>query len=405
MSENTHPFQNAPAQIKVLDLGTQIAGPFVATMLGDLGAEVIKVEQPGLGDTLRMPDGMSSKWQAEGRNKRSITLNLRVPEGQDILKRLAGWADVLVENFRPGTMEKWGVGYDQLSAVNPGLVYVAISGFGRGGPYSQMSGYDYAASAMGGATAVTGYPDRPPTVPGAYFADYTTGLFGALGAVEAVRRRDAPGGSGKGAFIDMALYESVMRFMGWDLAEYALSGTMRDRAGGMPRTDGAPEMTIWYSYRTRDGRFVAISPVTMGQITDLRAIIKDPDLDERFETLQGRMANGPALYEIISRWTEAHDFAQVWDTLSRSSVPAAPVNAVNDLVREPHILERGSLVTSRNAQGQELVLPGPTPRISGDPREPRWTGEPLGASNRHVFANILGLSPGEVADLESRGVI
>ena len=392
MQDNTAPFSRSGDQLKVLDLGTQFAGPFAATVLGDFGAEVIKCEQPGTGDPLRLPDGMSPRWQAVGANKRSITLNLRVPEGQDLLRRLVGWADVLIENFRSGTMDKWGIGYEALSKVNPRLVYVAVSGFGTGGPYTQMSGYDFVGSALGGATALTGYPDQPPVLPGVGATDFTSGLFAAIGALEAVRRRDAAGGSGRGAFVDMALYESMLRLISAEMADYTLDGVLRERAGGSPRRDGKPELPMWYSYRTRDGRYLAMQPVTIGQITDLRALIGDPALDDpKFENQKGRMANSGELYDILSRWVAAHDFDEIWDILKTTSVPAGPVNTIPDILADPHIRARGSLVAVRNGKGQDFVLPSATPRMTGNDPAPRWTGEPLGASTRHVYAELLGL--------------
>jgi crotonobetainyl-CoA:carnitine CoA-transferase CaiB-like acyl-CoA transferase len=392
--------------LKVLDLGTQVAGPFAATLLGDLGAEVIKCEQPGTGDPARGVEGMSPRWQSEGRNKRSITLNLRVPEGQDILRRLADWADILIENFRPGTMDKWGIGYEALAKINPRLVYVAVSGFGASGPYAQMSGYDYVGSAVGGMTALTGNPDLPPVVPGLHVVDHAAGLFAALGALEAVRRRDAPGGAGRGAYVDHALYESVLRFAATDLAEQSLWGKVRERAGGSPRRDGEEEMTIWYAYRTRDGRYLSISPVTIGQLADLREIIGDPALqDAKFETLAGRKRNPAEFYDIVSRWVAARDFDEVWAALRASSVPAGPINSVPELIADPHIAARGSLVTSKTWEGRPIVMPAATPRIGGEPQGPRWTGEPLGASNARVYGELLGLSEHDVSDLGERGVI
>jgi len=399
------PISSDPSVLKVLDLGSQVAGPFAATLLGDLAAEVIKCEPPGLGDPSRR-DGMAPRWQTDGRNKRSITLNLKTAEGQAILRRLAAWADVLFENFRPGVMDRWGVGYEALKAVNPRLVYVAVSGFGASGPYAQMSGYDFVGSAFGGMTALTGYPDLPPVTPGLLVVDHVTALFAALGALEAVRRRDAPGGTGQGTFVDLALYESVLRFAATDLADYSLTGLLRERAGGTPRRDGREEMTIWYSYRTRDGRYLCISPVTLGQVADLRKVIQDPALmDPCFETLKGRTQNAAALYDIISRWVEARDFDEVWATLRDTSVPIGPVNAIPDIVADPHIAARGSLVTMANAEGEAIVMPAATPRIGGQNSLPRWTGEPLGASNRLVYSGLLGLSDDEIEGLSARGVI
>lgn len=402
---NTYPFSDNPTQLKVLDLGTAVAGPFAATLLGDLGAEIIKCEQPGMGDTVRM-QGMSGRWQMEGRNKRSITLNLRVPEGQDILRRLVQWADVLIENFRPGTMTNWGIGYEELSKLNPRLVYVAISGFGATGPYAPLSGYDFVGSAVGGMTALTGYPHLPPVVPGVLVVDHTSGLFAALGALEAVRRRDAPGGTGRGAFIDMALYESVLRYAATDLVDYSLTGQVRARAGGMPQGPVKQEMPIWYAYKTRDERWLSICTVTPGQIRDLRALIPDPRLqDKKFDTGLSTTYHAEEYYDIISNWTGTHDFDEVWEALRKTSIPAGPINSVQDIVADPHINARGSILTVKNAEGQNLVMPAPTPRIEGDAQNPRWTGEPLGASNDHVYSTLLGFSAEEIADLRQREVI
>jgi crotonobetainyl-CoA:carnitine CoA-transferase CaiB-like acyl-CoA transferase len=402
----SRPFLDSPTQLKVLDLGTQVAGPFAATLLGDLGAEVIKIEQPGTGDPGRGVDGMSPRWQVDGRNKRSITLNLRTAEGQDILRRLAGWADILVENFRPGVMDRWGIGYEALNAIHPGLVYVAISGFGASGPYSGLSGYDYVGSAVGGMTALTGDPGQPPVTPGLYVTDHSAGLFGALGALEAVRRRDAPGGDGLGAYVDLALYEAVLRYASTDLVDYSLNGAVRQRAGGSPRRDGHPEMTVWYAYRTQDGRYLSISPVTMGQITDLRNVIQDEALlDPDFESLRGRMDKAAAFYDIIERWVGARDFDEVWARLSATSVPVGPVNTIPDIVADPHIRARGSLVTLENADGRPITMPAATPRIGEAPLAPRWTGERLGASNAQVYSELLGFSDPEIEGLQARGVI
>jgi crotonobetainyl-CoA:carnitine CoA-transferase CaiB-like acyl-CoA transferase len=402
---NTEPFSDNPTQLKVLDLGTAVAGPFATTLLGDLGAEVIKCEQPGTGDTVR-GGGMSGRWQMEGRNKRSITLNLRVPEGQDVLRRLVQWADVLVENFRPGTMTKWGIGYEELSKVNPRLVYVAISGFGQTGPYASLSGYDYVGSAVGGMTALTGYPHLPPVVPGLLVVDHTSGLFAAMGALEAVRRRDAPGGTGRGAFIDMALYESVLRYAATDLVDYSLTREVRARAGGKPQGPVQQEMPIWYAYKTRDERWLSICTVTPGQIRDLRALIPDPRLqDKKFDTGLSTTYHAEEYYDIISGWTGERDFDEVWTALRKTSIPAGPINSVQDIVADPHINARGSIVTMKNADGKDLVMPAATPRIDEDTQNLRWTGEPLGASNNHVYSTLLGLSAETLADLRAREVI
>jgi formyl-CoA transferase len=401
------PISRDPGRLKVLDLGTVVAAPFAAAMLGDLGAEVIKVEQPGGGDMLRSVEGYSPRWQVEGRNKRSVTLNLRAPEGQELLKKLALWADVLIENFRPGAMAKWGLSYAELAKVNPRLVYVSISGFGQTGPYAPRSGYDFIGAAMGGLTHMTGYPDRPPVAPGIVTTDYTTGLFGVIGALEAVRRRDAPGSDGRGAHVDCALYESALRFAGSEISEYSLTGLIRERIGGMPVTNGkSRETPIFFSYRTRDGRWISLAPVSTPQVLELRALIDDPQFnDPKFATSPGAMNNGPEFYEIVSRWVGARDFAEVWRLLGTTTVPCGAINNAKDLFEDPHIQARGAIVTTENAKGETVAMPAPVPRFGPEPAPVRWAGELLGASNHDVYAGLLGLSESDIEGLHARGVI
>jgi formyl-CoA transferase len=393
------------ATLKVLDLGTQVAGPFAATILGDLGAEVIKIEQPERGDPIRL-DGMSARWQVEGRNKRSITLNLRVPEGQQLLTRLACWADVLIENFRPGTMSRWGVGPDELAAVNPRLVYVGVSGFGATGPYAQRSGYDHIGSAFGGLTAVTGYPDRAPVLPGLFLTDHITGLFAAVGALEAVRRRDAAGADGRGTAVDSALFESIVRIAGADIADYRLNGITRTRAGGAPTGPDAFESPLPYVYRTRDGRWLSVYPVTGSQLAQLRRIVRDPALDDpRFDDNDGRARNASDWHEILAAWIGARDYSELWEMLGDTDVPASAVNTVPDLLGDPHVIERRSLVEIGNDEGELITMPGVVPRIGPVPDEIRWTGQRLGASNRDVYRGLLGLTADELEVLRERGVV
>ena len=258
-----------PSRLKVLDLGRYLAGPVTATLLGDLGAEVIKIERPVVGDLARhvsphpggRDEGMSYEFQIEGRNKRSITLDYSRPEGAELFHKLVRWADILVENFTPGTMEKWGLGYEALSEINPRLVYVAISGFGRTGPYSQRPGFDFVASAFGGLMYSTGLSDGPPTTTGYAMADMATPAFAALGAVEAVRRRDAPGGTGRGELVDLGLYESILRMATPFLAVYARERRNRERESSRPRHDGKPAMATWgYTFKTLDERWIVMMP-------------------------------------------------------------------------------------------------------------------------------------------------
>jgi crotonobetainyl-CoA:carnitine CoA-transferase CaiB-like acyl-CoA transferase len=398
----TEPFSDDAVRLKVLDLGTNVAAPFAATLLGDLGAEVIKCEQPGLGDPIRKD---VSRWLMEGRNKRSITLNLRTPEGQQIIQQLASWADVLIENFRPGTMSSWGIGYEELSAINPRLVYVAISGFGQTGPYAPLSGYDFIGSAFGGLTALNGSPDRPPVIPNLYVVDHTSGLFAALGALEAVRRRDAPGGTGRGSFVDLALYESMLRYTGTDVVEYSRTGTIRPRVGGSPTGEGHHEPPYFYAYKTRDERWMSVVTITPRQIQELRALIADERLHhEKFDTLTSTMGHAVEFYDIVSTWVAAHDFDELWDILTKTTIAASAINTAKDIVENPHVRERGSILDVETEDGT-MAMPVATPRLDDGDDGVRWVGESLGASNDHVYAEVLGLSEREIADLRARGVI
>jgi len=379
--------------MRVLDVGTQVAGPFVATILGDLGADVIKCEQPTIGDPLRLPDGMSPRWLADGRNKRSCTLNLRHPQGQALLKRLAQWADVLVENFRPGTMARWGLAYDDLRLINRRLVYVSVSGFGQSGPYVGRVAYHSIGAAFGGITDLSGFAGEPPVTPGPFLADYIAGLFGAIGALEALRRRDAPGGIGEGEWVDTALYDSVMRLSAAEFAAYALTGTV------CKRTDGPP-------MRTRDGRYVIILPVQPDQYAALVQLVGDPALsDEKFATAFRRTQHRGEFEAIVGRWIGALDAADALEKLITAGVPASQVNNVADLVDNEHVRTRNDLVSLTNHLGQAVMLPGVVPRFHRSADAPRWLGEKLGASNEYVFRTLLGLSADEVVPLHREGVI
>jgi crotonobetainyl-CoA:carnitine CoA-transferase CaiB-like acyl-CoA transferase len=382
-----------PVQLCVLDVGTIIGGPFVATLLGDLGADVIKCEQPGSGDPVRLADGLSARWQVEARNKRSITLNLRVPEGQALLRDLCQRADVLVENFRPGTMAKWGLGYDDLREVNPRLVYVSVSGYGQTGPYRDRPGYDPVVAAFGGLTDMSGLPDGPPMRPGLSVIDHMSALFATVGALEALRRRDGPGGTGTGAWIDHALYESSLRIAGVHFAAHSLAGEVPTRAGVLP-------------YRTADDRWFVIHADSNREFGRLRSVIEDPQLDDpRFATREGRVANAEDLTALIGKWVQRQSARDVLDMLVAADVPASLVNNVADLGADPHVAEREDLITIENARQQAVTMPGVFPRIVGQDTPVRWAGQELGASNESVYLDLLGLSRDAYDALRTNGVI
>jgi crotonobetainyl-CoA:carnitine CoA-transferase CaiB-like acyl-CoA transferase len=380
-----------PVPIRVLDVGTQVAGPFVATVLGELGAEVIKCEQPGGGDPVRL-GGMSARWQVEGRNKRSITLDLRRAEGQDLLRRLACWADVLVENFRPGTMARWGLDAESLRALNPRLVYVSISGFGQSGPLASRPAYHNIGAAFGGLSALSGFAGEPPVTPGPFLTDYLAGLFGAVGALAAVYRRDRPDGTGIGASVDGSLAEAALRIVGPELAEWSLTGVARER-------DDTPP------YRTRDGRWLTLIAVQHHHQLALADATGDPRLADTRFTGPDRRTHRVELAQLVQAWTATVDAEDALRRLVDAGVPAALVNTVEDLAADPHLAGRGAIVSHTDAHGRQVLTPAPTPRIDATSNGAGTPGEPLGASNDYVYRDVLGLTADEVDALVEKGVI
>jgi crotonobetainyl-CoA:carnitine CoA-transferase CaiB-like acyl-CoA transferase len=331
--------------IRVLDIGSLIAGPFGATMLGDFGAEVIKVEQPGVGDALRgTPQNgkaaRSSNWLVEGRNKKSVTLNLRVSAGQEILRDLVRYADVLFENFTPGTMEKWNLGWDALHALNPRLIMVRVSGYGQTGPYAKRAGYDRIALGFSGYMYPTGFPDRYPVRPAFPTADYNTGTFGALSAMFALYQRDAQGGEGQ--MIDLALYEPTFRITADMLTKFARTGEIRERIGNRNPTF-APAGT----FRTRDGRFVQIAAGGDKVWQRLAEAIGRPELatDERYARSRGRIERADELEQLLADWIAGRDFADIEARLVAANVPFGGIYTAADVAADPHYAARSNIAT------------------------------------------------------------
>ncbi len=411
-----HPLGDDPSRLRVLDLGRLLAGPVTATLLGDLGAEVIKVEQPGRGDLERhvMPPaagdpGMNYGWLVEGRNKRSITLDFKQPRGRELLFRLIEWADILVENFKPGTMERAGLGYEDLKQLNPGLVYVSLSGYGQTGPYRERPGLDFVGSGFAGLTFVTGAPDRPPTLPGYALTDYMSAAFAAMGALEAIRRRDGRGGTGKGDHVDVALYEPALRFSTPWLQYYQREGVMRVREGGMPRPDDEQPVVFWgYTYETGDGRWVSLLPVIVDDARQRRLwdLIGRPDLadDPRLVTGADRERHYRLLDAPVREWCASRDAASIVQAFEAAGIPCGPVNDIADVLDDPHMQAR-SLRMIPDRRGDPIVMQDVVPKLTENPGEIRWLGEELGASNDDVYVGLLGLDPAELDELRAEGVI
>jgi len=390
--------------LTVLDLATFVAAPFCCTLLGEFGAEVIKVEQPGRGDDLRRlgtpaREGLSYWWLVESRNKKSITCNLRVPEGQALITRLAATADVLAENFRPGTLERWRLGWDELRAANPRLVMVRISAFGQTGPYRERPGFGRIAAAMSGISYLSGYPDRPPVTPGTpTIPDYLAGALGAFGALVALEHRRR---SGEGQVVDLGLYEPMLRMLDELVPVYAATGYVRERIGS------ATEYVVPHNhYRARDGRWLAIACTNDRMFERLAAAMGRPALAAEFPTMAARLAARADLDALVQTWVGGADAADVLARLDGAQVPCGPVASVRDLFDDPHVRARGNIVQAPSPLGGLLAMVGVVPRLGASPGAIEHAGPvTVGADNEEIYCGRLGLSREDLRALAEKGVV
>lgn len=400
--------ENLPLSgIRVLDIGTLIAGPFAATMLGDFGAEIIKVEQPGRGDALRGSpvDGKANRsgnWLVEGRNKKSITLNLRVPEGQALLKELIATADVLIENFTPGTLEKWGLGWDVVHALNPKLIMTRVSGYGQIGPYSKRSGYDRIALGFSGYMYPTGFPDRIPVRPAFATADYNTGTFAALATMFALYHRDAGGGNGEGQLIDQALYEATFRITSDMMTMHAQTGENRERIGNRN-----PTFTPAGTFETKDGRYVQIAAGGDGVWPRLAKAMGQPELaeDPRYKTIGERMQRADEMEGMVGDWVRTQNFNEIEPLLVGLNVPFGGIYRAEDIAEDPHYEARQNIAHVPDEELGEVTMPGITPRMEGTPGRITHAGPPIGSHNAEIYGELLGKSDEEMAALTKAGVV
>lgn len=393
------------AGLKILEMGQLLAGPFASTLLAWFGAEVIKVEPPGKGDALRawrgLHQGTSLWWSIMGRNKKSITLNLRDPRGQAIARALAGQADVLLENFKPGTLEKWGLGPDVLEKDNPGLVMVRVSGWGQTGPRSTEPGYASVAEGVGGLRYVTGYPDRPPVRSNLSLGDTIAGLHAALGVLTALYHRDH-GGEGKGQVVDVAIYEAVFNMMESALPELDVLGAVRERQGS--KLSGiVPSNT----YQCGDGKYIIIGGNGDSIFKRLMRAAGREDLasDPRLEQNDGRVQHEPEIDEALSAWTSRHTFSEVRAALESAQVPAGPIYSMADIVEDEHFRSRGMFESATLPDGTDVTLPSLAPKLMDSPGATRWIGPKLGEHNDDVYRGLLGMSAEELESLRDQGVI
>ncbi len=391
------------AGVKVLELGSLIAGPYAGALLAQFGAEVIKVEPPDGGDPLRSwrklhADGTSLWWYAQSRNKKSVTIDLREDEGRELVRRLAAQADLVIENFRPGTLERWGLGWDRLSQANPRLVMLRISGFGQTGPYSGKPGFAAIAECMGGLRHVTGYPDRAPVRTGVSLGDTLASLYGTIGALLALHHLQR---GGPGQVIDVALYESVFAVMESLLPEYAAQGFVRERSGS-----SLPGISPSNTYVCGDGQYVAIAGNGDGIFRRLMAAIGRDDMaaDPELARNEGRVRHNARIDEAIGAWTAARPLDAVLQALDTAEVPAGRVYTAADIAADPHYAARGMIEAHTLHDGAPISLPGIVPKLSATPGGTRWLGPRLGEHTAEVLAAI-GVDEVALRGLRERGIV
>lgn len=390
------------AGCRVLELGSIVAGPFCGRLLADFGAEVIKVEPPE-GDGIRSVGkrhlGKSLYAASILRNKLLISLDLRTRDGQAIIKKIVPKCDIVIENFRPGSLEKWGIGYDELSRLRPDLIMVRISGFGQTGPYSQRPGFGIIAEAMSGLRHITGDPDRPPARVGVQLTDYITGLYGAFGAMMALYHRNL---TGEGQYVDTALYECAFSFMEPFVPAYNKLNTVANRTGPA-LADSAPNNL----YPTKDGNFVHITGNHDAVFKRLVSAMGRPELvsDERFRTLVDRNRNAAQIDRIVSEWTMRHAIAELEEKLLAAEVPVSRIYTIADVFSDPHYRAREMLVETPDDDLGTVVLAAPVPKMSRTPGAILKSGGRIGQDTKKVLAKLAGLSIQELQQLEAARVI
>jgi crotonobetainyl-CoA:carnitine CoA-transferase CaiB-like acyl-CoA transferase len=391
--------------IRVIDVSSFLAGPFCSTQLGEFGAEVIKAELPEVGDALRrfgsMTDaGVTLPWLSECRNKKSITLDLRKPGGAALLKKLVADADILVENFQPGTLEKWGLGWDVLHEVNPRLVMVRISGFGQTGPYRDRPGFGRIGNAFGGLSFLAGYPDRPPVTPGsATIPDYMAGLYGALGALLAIQAREK---TGEGQFVDIGLYEPIFRILDELAPSYQQNGYVRQRMG-----PGTVNVVPHSHYPTRDGRWIAIACTSDKIFARLADAMGTPEVagTGKWGHISGRERDRAEVDQTVGAWTAQFDRDEVLSRCEQHQVPCGPVYGVDEIFEDPQYAARENIKYMKDERIGELAIPNVVPRLSATPGGIDWLGPELGEHNDEVYRGLLGLDTEQLATLREEGAI
>ncbi len=402
MQENSSAPPMALSGVKVLELGSLVAGPYASAVLAQFGAEVVKIEPPKIGDPLRkwrkLHEGTSLWWYTQSRNKKSVTLDLKSPEAQEIVRKLAAEADIVIENFRPGTLEKWGIGWEQLSAINPALIMVRISGYGQDGPASQRPGFAAIAECMGGLRYVTGYPDRAPVRVGVSLGDTLASLYGVIGALMAMHHLKVNGG--KGQMIDVALYEAVFAVMESLVPEYSSEGHVRERTGS-----ALPGIVPSNTYLCADGRYVAIAGNGDGIFRRLMTAIGRSDLaeDPALAHNDGRVKQVEMLDGVIQEWTGRNQLEDILRIMDDASVPCGRIYTAEDIVNDAHYRARGMLESFELPGGKSVELPGIVPKLSATPGRTNWVGPALGEHTQEVLDSI-GVTAEQLQQLRQAGL-
>lgn len=404
------------AGIKVLELGTLIAGPFCSRMLAEFGADVIKIEAPGEGDPIRkwrvLKDGNSLWWYVQSRNKKSITLNMKDARAQEIARQLALDADIIIENYRPGVLEKWNLGFEQLKAINPAAIMVRLSGYGQSGPMRDAPGFGAIGESMGGLRYVSGHPDRPPVRIGISIGDSVASLHGAIGALMALRHRDATGGrwngksgsecvAGQGQMVDVALYEAVFNIMESLVPEYDHAGVVRERTGG-----ALPGIVPSNTYTTGDGENIVIAGNGDAIFKRLMTAIGRTDManDPALANNAGRVPATQAIDDAIQSWCTTQTIDAALDVLKAADVPVSKIYSVRDMMQDPQFLARQMFEEHTFKDGSTIKLPAVTPKLSETPGSTRWMGPDLGEHTDEVL-KILGYTDHEIAEFRQAGIL
>jgi crotonobetainyl-CoA:carnitine CoA-transferase CaiB-like acyl-CoA transferase len=401
-SDTPLPTPRALHGVRVLDLATFIAGPFAAGLLSEYGADVVKVEQPGSGDSLRelghKAKGRGLFWALEARGRRSITLNLREPRGQELALRLIERSDIVIENFRPGTLDRWNLGFERMQAANPGVILVRVSAYGQTGPYASRPGFGRIAQAFGGLTYLAGHPDRPPVNPGsATLADYAAGLFSTTAALAALDHRRR---TGQGQQIDVSLYESIFRLCDVLALEYDALGAVRERKGS--DAHAAPHN----HYPTADGKWIAIACTNDRIFRRLNGVMGAAGFgdDPALATMEQRASRRVEVDARVSSWSGRHTLAELRELLDDAEVPNSPISSIADIVEEPHVQARETLMTVDDPEIGPVLMPAPVARMSATPASVQRPAPLLGEHNVEVYGE-LGLSAADLEALSRDGII